>query len=125
MTAADTTDQPSWVWWETRRLHYNLGLIAAGALGLAIEATAVVLWAPAAPDWLWLILFQGLIYLLYMLGANLLYLLGAAVEGVLRPAPVATYRTTAFALGCAAAWGLPVVAALFLFTALGWGANVG
>lgn len=125
MTAVDTTEPQSWTWWEARRLRYNLGLVAAGALGLAIETTALVLWAATQPDWLWLILFQGLIYLLYMLGANLFYLLGAAVEGVLRPSPAAAYRTSAFALGCATAWGLPVLAALFLFTAAGWSGNVG
>lgn len=125
MTVVDTTEPQPWAWWEARRLRYNLGLVVAGALGFVIEATALVLWASAAPNWVWLILFQGLIYLLYMLGANLLYLLGAAVEGLLRPSPAATYRNAAFALGCAAAWGVPVLASLFLFTAAGWGANVG
>lgn len=125
MTVIDTTESQPWAWWEARRIRYNLGLVGAGALGFAIEATALLLWAPAAPNWGWLTLFQGLIYLLYILGANLLYLLGAATEGLLRPSPVGAYRTSAFALGCAAAWGLPVLGALFLFTALGWGGGVG
>lgn len=118
MTAAAEPSQVStWAWWEGRRLRYNMGLFIAGWVGFGIQAAAIT--------WLWwaysigtnlvtMALFQGLIYLLYMAGANILYLLGAVVEGVLRPVPVDGYRTGAWRLGFWSAVILPVLVAIVI-----------
>lgn len=113
MTAIDTTDQPSWVWWEARRLRYNLGLVLAGCAA----------WALFALECWWLVdnfsisvsvtLAQGLVWLVAVAAANILYLLGPISEAVLRPSDVGAYRRRMFGLGFWASMAAP-----FLFPAL-------
>ncbi len=104
----------TWMWWEGRRLRYNLGLFVAGWVGFGIQVVAMA-WLSrysAGANLVTSALFQGLIYLLYMAAANVLYLLGAVVEGILKPDPVDTYRLGAWRLGFWAAVGLPVIVAI-------------
>ena len=104
----------AWSWWEGRRLEYNLTLAAAG---WAAYALAVALnYGFGHPVWrdirgaAGMTLFLGTVYLLTMGAANVAFLLGPSVESWVRPAPVARYRNTAYALG---RWGSLIVPASF------------
>jgi hypothetical protein len=104
----------SWVWWQARRLRYNLILAAGGwaAYGLAVGLN-YAFGHPVWQNWrggLGMTLFLGAVYLVVMGVANVCYLLGPAIEGWIKPADVDRYRRNAFAMGC---WGSLAVPAIF------------
>ena len=104
----------AWIWWQARRLRYNLTLAAGGwaCYGAAV-ALNYAFGHPVWKDWrggLGMTIFLGTVYLFVMGVANVCYLLGPAVEGWIRPADVGRYRATAFGMGL---WGSLVVPALF------------
>ena len=104
----------AWVWWQARRLRYNLTLAAGGwvAYGLGVGLNHAV-GHPLWKDWrggLAMTIFLGVFYLVVMGVANVAYLLGPAIEGWVRPVEVERYRKTAFAMGL---WGSLLVPAIF------------
>jgi hypothetical protein len=103
----------SWVWWQARRLRYNLVLAAGGWI-----AYALVVWLnyafghPVWKDWrggLGMTLFLGTGFLVVMGLANVAYLLGPAVEGWAKPADVNRYRRNAYAMGLWGSFAVPFV----------------
>ena len=127
MTAATlpASEPSAWSWWEARRLRYNIGLFVAGWAGCGLQVAALMLWARPAPDLVYMALWQGLIYVLYMAAANVAFLLGPTLEAMLKPRPVESYRAQALRLGSILAMGLPVLVAGIFAVAIGWSANVG
>ena len=109
----DFIPDDAWTWWQGRRLRYNLALAAAGwlAYGLAVAQS----FAFGRPMWssptgaFSMTLFLGAGYLVLMGFANVVFLLGPTVEGWVRPAGVAGYRRTAFAMGLWGSVALPFV----------------
>ena len=109
----DFIPDDAWTWWQGRRLRYNLTLAAAGwlAYGLAVAQS----FAFGRPMWssptgaFSMTLFLGAGYLILMGFANVAFLLGPTVEGWIRPASVAGYRRTAFAMGLWGSFALPFV----------------
>ncbi|MFL5296370.1 MAG: hypothetical protein ACJ798_08315 [Phenylobacterium sp.] len=104
----------AWDWWQARRLRYNLTLAAGGwaAYGLAVGLN-YAFGHPVWKDWrggVGMTIFLGTVYLVVMGFANVFYLLGPAIEGWARPADVAGYRRTAYAMGL---WGSLIVPAIF------------
>jgi hypothetical protein len=112
-------------WWESRRLRYNAGLVAAGILAFATYAFVLVHFQDVirAPDPSeedafsgFTLLLQGFGYLFMMLVANVCYFLGPLSEKWLRPKNVDAYRKIAFRLGfcCSVAlpFGIPVLLTL-------------
>lgn len=115
----------AWSWWESRRLRYNIGLVVAGWAGFGLQAAALVLWSMEDVDLAYLALWQGLIYVFYLVIANIAYLLGAFAEAIIKPSPVEAYRTYAWRLGFLAVIGLPLIVAAVFASAIGWPTNVG
>ncbi len=126
MTTIEPADSTSaWSWWEGRRLRYNIGLFLAGWAGFALQAVALALWSTEPIDLAYLALWQGLIYVFYMVAANVAYLLGVFAEAIIKPRPLDAFRTYAWRLGFLAAIGLPLIVAAVFAGAIGWPANVG
>ena len=110
----DFFSSDTWLWWQARRLRYNLTLAAGGwvAYGAAV-ALNYAFGHPVWKDWrggLGMTLFLGTVYLVVMGFANVGYLLGPAVESWVKPRDVERYRRTAFSMGL---WGSLVVPAIF------------
>jgi hypothetical protein len=108
----------AWVWWQARRLRYNLAL---GAAGLAAYALFVGLfYAFGNPLWkrwqdaLSMTLFLGVAFLILMGAANVCYVLGPVMESLVKPSDVERYRKTTFAMGFWCSVALP-----FAFPAIG------
>jgi hypothetical protein len=103
-----------WIWWQQRRLRYNLTLAAGGWVAYALAVGLNYAFGhPVWRDWrggLGMTIFLGTLYLVVMSFANVCYLLGPAVEGWIRPANVDRYRKTAYAMGL---WGSLIVPAIF------------
>lgn len=75
MTTVEPAPSASaWSWWESRRLRYNIGLFIAGWAGFGLQAAALSLWSEGPVELAYLALWQGLIYVFYMAGANIAYL---------------------------------------------------
>jgi hypothetical protein len=128
MASLDTVREPgffasdAWAWWQARRLRYNLALAAAGwaAYGLAV-ALNYGFGHPVWRDWrggLGMTIFLGTAWLVVMGFANVAYLLGPAVEGWTRPADLARYRRTAFAMGLWGSLAVPFIFPLVQFAML-------
>ena len=100
----------AWVWWQARRLQYNLTLAAGGWAAYALAVGLNYAFGhPVWRDWrggLGMTLFLGTAYLVVMGMANVFYLLGPTVEGWVRPADTPSYRRTAYAMG---RWGSLIV----------------
>src|ERR1051326_2920870 len=92
----DFFSSDAWIWWQARRLRYNLTLAGGGwvAYGAAL-ALNYAFGHPVWRDWrggLGMTLFLGTVYLVVMGFANVCYLLGPALEGWTKPIDVARYR---------------------------------
>jgi hypothetical protein len=103
-------DGDTWLWWQARRLRYNLALAMGGwlAYGTAVGLN-YAFGHPIWRDWrggLGMTLFLGVVYLIVMGFANVAYLLGPAVEAWVKPRDVDRYRRNAFAMGD---WGSLIV----------------
>lgn len=110
----DFFSSDTWLWWQARRLRYNLTLAAGGwvAYGAGV-ALNYGFGHPVWKDWrggVGMTLFLGTVYLVVMGFANVCYLLGPAVESWVKPTDVGRYRRTAFSMGL---WGSLVVPAIF------------
>ncbi|ATQ42066.1 hypothetical protein [Caulobacter mirabilis] len=121
----DTTQpggREAWLWWERRRLRYNLGLAVAGwaAYG-AVWLTMLGLGEPM-PDTpreiLSITLFLGTGFLAIMVGANLAYLAGVLTETVVRPVDVEGFRRRTWSLGFWGSIALPFLFPLFVLSAV-------
>ncbi|HEX3365194.1 hypothetical protein [Phenylobacterium sp.] len=103
----------SWVWWQARRLRYNLVLAAGGWIAYAAAIGLNYAFGhPVWKDWrggLGMTLFLGTAFLVVMGIANVAYLLGPAVEGWARPADVDHYRRNAYAMGLWGSFAVPFV----------------
>lgn len=91
-----------WIWWETRRIRYNLALAAAGIVAFIIYAVIGCVLIPTDQDFEitpFTILFQGMGYLVAMGVANICYFLGPLSERMLGPASEEKYRRICFGLG--------------------------
>lgn len=113
-------DNSAWLWWERRRLQYNIGLVIAGWLAFFLYAAAIEL-APAdsfngePPEiTLFTILFQGIAYLFMMGLANVCYCLGMISEGLLKPEDRDTFRRRFYWLGFWFSFALPFSLPAFL-----------
>lgn len=103
----------NWIWWQARRLRYNLILAAGGwiAYGLAVGLN-YAFDHPVWKDWrggLGMTLFLGTVFLVVMGIANVCYLLGPAVEAWVKPDDVSRYRRTAYAMGLWGSFAVPFV----------------
>jgi hypothetical protein len=101
----------AWVWWQARRLRYNLALALSG---LAAYAVFVALFfAFGSPPWkswqdaLSMTLFMGVGFLVLMGAANVCYVLGPIMESLVKPADSVRYRRTTFAMGFRGSVALP------------------
>lgn len=106
--AADT-----WVWWQSRRLRYNIALAIAGwaAYGLS-TALLYAFNRPMWQDWrggVSMTLCLGTGFLVLMGAANVFYLLGPAIESLVKPADPARFRRTSHAMGFWGSMALPFV----------------
>jgi len=115
----------TWVWWESRRLLFNAGLFMVGWLGFGIEVLASNLWSDQPMNPAYAVLWQGLVYVFYMVAANVLYLLGALTEGVLRPEPMDAFRRYAWGMGFAASLALPLIVAIIFAIGMSLPEHVG
>ena len=92
------------VWWEQRRLRYNIGLIVAGLLAFVAYVAVVdegisIGTMPGAEITLFTTVFQGGMYLFMIAIANVCYGLGQWSEAIVRPKDVGRYRRTTYQLG--------------------------
>lgn len=113
-----TTDRrEAWLWWERRRLRYNLALGLAGWAAYVCVWLSMVALGEPMPDEprkvLSMTLFLGTGFLVVMAAANVAYLAGVLVEMIVKPRDVDAYRVRAWNLGF---WGS--VALPFLFPLL-------
>jgi hypothetical protein len=101
---AAITSQSARVWWEQRRLRYNIALVLAGVLSFAayvgvVDRAISKGTMPGAEITMFTIAFQAFGYLLMMGIANLCYNLGSWSESVIRPTNVEIYRRVAYRVG--------------------------
>jgi len=95
-------------WWESRRFHYNVGLVLAGVLAFLCYATVCYTLLPRVLDAceievnVFTTLFQGVGYLFMMGIANVCYFLGPLSERLFRPRNVERYRRICYRIGF---WG--------------------
>jgi hypothetical protein len=104
----------AWTWWQARRLRYNVTLAVGGCTAYAVAiADNYTFGHPVwrdVPGALGMTIFLGAVYLVVMGVANVFYLLGPAIEGWVKPADIARYRKSAYAMG---RWGSLVVPLTF------------
>ena len=114
-------------WWERRRLRYNIGLIAAGALAFIAYAAVILRFGDVinATDLSqadefsgFTLVFQGIGYLFMMFVANICFFLEPLSEWWLHPQDVATYRKVAFRLGFWCSFALPFTTPVLLLVNL-------
>jgi len=111
-----------WVWWQSKRLGYNLALAAAG--WAAYGANVGLHYGFNHPLWRYwrdaasMTLFLGVAFLVVMGAANVLYLLGPAVESVVKPSNPSRFRRTAYGMGLWGSVALPFVFPLVNLAAL-------
>ena len=104
----------TWVWWEHRRLRYNVCLALSGWTAYILNAA--LFYGFGRPIWrdlqgaLGMTLFLGTAFLVLMGMANICYLLGAWSESVVAPNDRSAFRARAFGLGF---WGSLAVPFLF------------
>jgi len=87
------------IWWESRRLRYNCGLVAAGVLAFAAYCVVCLMWLRDPGITLFTTLIQGFAYLVMMGVANICYFIGRLLERFVKPGAVARYRRAAWLLG--------------------------
>jgi hypothetical protein len=99
-----TDSQSARIWWEQRRLRYNVGLIVAGLLAfiayvVVVDRGVSLGTMPGAEITLFTTAFQGIGYLFMMAIANVCYLLGPLSESIVKPTNVQKYRRVMYWLG--------------------------
>jgi hypothetical protein len=103
-------ENPSWTWWEARRLRYNRALAISGWVAYALNAA--ILYSFTRPTWTSpqlaaITIFLGTAFLGLMGVANLCYLLGAWAESIFAPKDVGAFRTRAYAVGFWSSMAVP------------------
>ena len=113
----DNSNSSAWRWWESRRLRYNIGLVAGFS---AFVLYLLVYFAfgnklPMEIDvTIFTVIFQAVGYVFYILAANVFYCLGALSERLPRMRSVEEHRKTTFALGFWLSVALPFAKPLLL-----------
>ena len=108
LTAAELTpEEPTWRWWNWRRLTYNLILIGAGFIGWLMMSISIWTTQPHLPPdqagevTLFTVIFQGMVFGAGLICANICFTGGPLLEMLLKPKPPRSYRRWAFGLGTA------------------------
>lgn len=112
----------AWLWWEARRLRYNVGLTTSGWCAYALFWLLHFSfdWTPAS-SWqgaMGMTLFLGAGFLFLMGLANIFYLLGILTESIARPTDLDQFRTDTWNLGFWGSIALPFLFPLGTFAAL-------
>ncbi|MGL4630049.1 MAG: hypothetical protein ACRCVT_02490 [Leadbetterella sp.] len=98
-------------WWSSKRINYNLGLIASGIIAFFLYAVlGSILIAPYDSEFeitLFTIFFQGIAYLFMMGFANLFYGLGYQIDINFNKTNSETFRKRLYRLGYWFSFGLP------------------
>ena len=119
---APTDRGDGWIWWESRRLRYNLGLAVAGWAAYAAACLIALAMGDPMPDDLRQVasttLMLGTWYLVVMAAANVAYLAGVLVETIIRPRDLDRFRARAWALGFWGSMALPFVFPMVLFAVM-------
>ena len=109
----------AWLWWEARRLRYNVALALAGWAAYALFCVLMLTYnAPVFFSWRQVLgqtLFMGAGYLVVMGVANVLYLLGVLTESIARPEDVDHFRERTWAIGFWGSIALPFLFPLVVF----------
>jgi uncharacterized protein YacL len=94
---------PTIIWWNKRRLRYNIGLVIAGLIAFIsyvfVVQTLIIPKDNSAEITIFTILFQGFGYLIMILIANVLYFIGPLSERLFRPRDTDRFRKITFGLG--------------------------
>jgi hypothetical protein len=125
MTAAGSDrlfSSEAWVWWQARRLKYNLALACSGlaAYGLFV-ALFFAFGSPLWKTWqdaLSMTLLMGVGFLVAMGAANVCYVLGPIMESLVKPEDPERYRRTTWAMGFWGSIALPFVVPLVALAGL-------
>lgn len=109
----------AWLWWEARRLRYNVALALAGWVAYGLYWLLLLTYAaPRFIDWRQVLgqtLFMGAGYLAVMGVANILYLLGVLTESIARPEDIDHFRERTWAIGFWGSIALPFLFPLAVF----------
>lgn len=94
---------PTMIWWNKKRIKYNIGLIISGFLAFICYALVmqciIMPKDPYAEITLFTILFQGVAYLTMMLIANIIFYLGPIIENIVEPIDIDRFRKRTFGFG--------------------------
>jgi len=105
-------------WWKSRRMRYNIGLIASGVLSYILYvALGSVLIAPYDCEFEITILgfvFQGFFFLITILIANIFYNLGAFTDKHYNKKNEEKFRQRLYNLGFWFSFGLPFLVPLLI-----------
>jgi hypothetical protein len=104
-------------WWAAHRKPYNFALIAAGCG--AFWSVLLVLWVCEnrlgdVEVTIFMMGFQGIVFLVAMAVANVCYNLGPLGERIVRPSDVDRFRTRVYALGLWFSVALPFLVPVLL-----------
>ena len=97
----DNADSP-FVWWNARRLRYNIGLVVAGVVAFSLYAIVGSTLLPADAGFeitLFTTLFQGIGYAIAIGVANVCYFLGPLLELAVHPVKPERFRRICYSLG--------------------------
>lgn len=99
----DISNLSAWQWWESRRLHYNVGLLLAGLSTFVLCLAVYFAFGSRLPTdidaTIFTVVFHGIAFAFYVFAANLFYCLGAWSERLPRMRSLEAHRQTTFALG--------------------------
>lgn len=104
-SAKGNVAESAFVWWASRRLHYNIGLVVAGIIAFVcyVVVCLTLLSRVLRPSEIkvtpFTTLFQGVGYLFMMGVANVCYFLGPVSECLFRPRNFERYRQICYGLG--------------------------
>ncbi len=107
----------AWLWWESRRLRYNIGLILSGILAFIAYVSVIFTFSDRIPEaeiTVFTTLFQGVGYLFFIGVANVFYFLGYISEKLPRMRNLDSHRKMAYALGFWLSVALPFLVPLSL-----------
>ena len=97
----DTTTSP-FVWWETHRLRYSIGLVVAGVLAFIAYVVVGSTLLPIEAEFevsLFTTVFQAVGYFVMIGIANVCYFLGPLSERFIHPTDPERYRRICYRLG--------------------------
>jgi hypothetical protein len=103
----------TWIWWQARRLQYNLVLASSGIAAYVLFVALFSMFG--SPLWkTWrdaasMTLLMGVGFLVLMGVANVCFVLGPIMESLVKPADPGRYRRTTYAMGLLGSAALPFV----------------